>query len=63
MMLKIEFDGEINIGFAVQQVAQVQTWPPKMYSVDLKIAPVEGSVSIVVINFALTLWIFGTLYS
>lgn len=53
--------GKIDVRLAVQQIAQVQPWPLQMNCVDLEISPVQRSIGIVMIDFALPLRIFGAL--
>jgi hypothetical protein len=61
--LLIQLIGKIYVGLAIQEVAQVKAWPLKMYRVDLKVAPIESSVGIVVVDLAFTLRILSALNS
>lgn len=60
--LHVELIREIDIRFAIEQVPQIQTRPFQMYRVDLKIAPIERAVGVVMVDLALALRIFGPLY-
>ena len=54
---------EIDVGFTVEQIAKIQARAFEVNSVDLEIAPVQGSVGVVVIDLALALRVFGALDS
>ena len=60
-MLKVEFVGKVYIRFAIEQVSKVKVGTLKMDGVDLKIAPVQASISIVVVDLAFARRVFGTL--
>lgn len=60
-LLDIELMRKVNVGLAVEQVAQVKAGSLKMYGIDLEVTPVQAAVSVVVVNVALTLWILSTL--
>lgn len=62
MIFRIQLKSEIDICFAVQQIAQIDSAPFQVYGVDLEIAPIERAIGIVVINLTLSLWILGSLY-
>ncbi len=61
MLFQIELIGKVDIGFAVEEVAKIQAGPFQVHGVDLKITPIERAVSVVVIDFAPTLRVFGAL--
>jgi hypothetical protein len=46
--LLVKLKGEVDVGFAVQQIVEVQARPLQMHGVDLKISPVEHTVGVVV---------------
>src|ERR1039458_8858013 len=59
--LLVELIRKVDVGPAVQQIPQVQSGPRQVHRVDLEIAPIQGAVGVVVIDFAGSLWILGAL--
>ena len=57
----IELIGEIDIGFAVEQVAKIEARSFEVHGVDLEITPVECAVRVVVVDLTFALRIFGAL--
>ena len=57
----IKLVSEVDVRFAIEQAAQVHAGPLQVNGIDLKVAPVERSIGIVVINFAFSLGILGAL--
>src|SRR5438445_5203451 len=60
--LRVKLVGEIDIGLAVQQVAQVDPGALQVDRIDLEIAPIQRSVGVIVINLAGAARIFGALH-
>lgn len=60
-LLGEELVGEVDVGFAVEQVTQVQVVTEEVDGIDLEVTPVERAVGIVVVDFALTVWILSAL--
>ena len=61
MLFEIELIGKVDVGFAVEEVAEIQPRSFEVYGVDLKVAPIERAIRVVVIGFAFALRIFGAL--
>src|SRR5262245_12530707 len=59
--LPVELKREIDIRFAIQKISKVHSRPLQVYGVDLKVAPIEAAVGVVVIDLAGTAWILGAL--
>src|ERR1017187_1473297 len=59
--LLVELIRKVDVGPAVQQIPQVQSDPRQVHRVDLEIAPIQGAVGVVVIDFAGSLPILGAL--
>src|ERR1019366_5846246 len=53
--LLVELIRKVDVGPAVQQIPQVQSDPRQVHRVDLEIAPIQGAVGVVVIDFASSL--------
>ncbi len=63
LLFEVELIGEVDVGFAVQEVAEIQAWSFEVHGVDLKVAPVEGAIRVVVVDFAFAFRILGALDS
>ena len=61
MALLVQLVSEIDVGPAIEKVAQVQTGSCQVDGVDLEIAPVQRPVRVVVIDFASALRVFRPL--
>jgi hypothetical protein len=47
LLFLIQLVCKINVGFAIQEIAKVQARPLEMDRVDLKISPIQSSVTVV----------------
>src|SRR5664279_1777786 len=59
--LGVELIGEVDVGLAVQQVAEIYSHAFQVYRVDLKISPVERAVGVVMVDLARAARVFGAL--
>ena len=58
-MLLIQLVGEVDIRLAIQEVSKIQPRSLQMPGIDLKIAPIERTVRVVMIDLAAAMWIFA----
>lgn len=63
MALLVEPIREIDVCFAIEQIAQIHATPFEVDSIDLKVAPVEGAVGIVMVDLTFSLRVFDALNS
>src|SRR6202011_609539 len=61
VLLRVQLIGEIYVCFTIQQISKHQAGALQMTRVDLKIAPIQCAVRVVVINLALPLRILAPL--
>jgi hypothetical protein len=59
--LPVKLVSEI-VRFAIQKVSKIHSRPFQVHGIDLKVAPINGPVRVVMIDFACASRIFGALY-
>ena len=62
MLLRVELVSEIDVSFAVEEIAENQAGPLQMYRVDLEVAPVERAIVVVMVDLALACRVLRPLY-
>src|SRR5579871_2234001 len=59
--LLIEDEGEVDIGFAVEQVAEIHAGALQVHGIDLEVSPIERAIGVVVIDLAGSARVLGAL--